>query len=104
MSSTREKGMTAGQAKTLELGIIGLCLVALFLVFQPFSLELYSVGAVLVVVGGLAFNLVPFCRAGVPFKRVLRVTMIVVISLLVIAALAIASAWLYGKFFVGSWQ
>ena len=93
--------MTAGQAKSLELGIIGLCLLALFLVFQPFSLAFYSVGAVLVVVGGLAFNLVPFCRAGVPFRRVIRVLVIVVVALLVITGMAITSAWLYGRFFVG---
>lgn len=101
MKKPREQGMTATQARTLELGIIGLCIVALVLVFQPFSLEAYSIGAVLVIVGGLAFNLVPMCRKGIPFKRVVRVAMIVVIALLVITALAITSAWLYGQFFVG---
>lgn len=101
MKKPGDKGMSAAQARTLELGIIGLCLLALFLVFQPFSLELYSIGAVLVIVGGLSFNLVPFCRAGVPFRRVLRVAMIVVVALLVVTALAITSAWLYGQYFVG---
>lgn len=99
---TSSAGMSATQARTLEFGIIGLCLVALTLVFQPFSLELYGVGAVLVIVGGLAFNLVPFCRTGVPLQRVLRVAMIVIVTLLIITAIAITSAWLYGKFFVGS--
>ena len=101
MRTNKEKGMTPGQARTLEMSIIGLCLIALFLVFQPFSLDLFGVGAVLVVVSGLAFNLVPLCQPGVPFKRVLRVAMIVLITLLVITALAMLSAWLYGKFFVG---
>ena len=55
----------------------------------------------LVVVGGLAFNLVPLCRAGVPLSRLLRVAGIVVVTLIVISALAISSAWLYGKYFVG---
>ena len=102
MSKPGEKGMTVGQARAIELSIIALCLLSLFLVFQPFARELYSIGAVLVIVGGLAFNLVPFCRAGVPLRRVLRVTLIVVTALLVIWALAITSAWLYGKFFVGA--
>ena len=52
MRRSRDKGMTAGQAWWLEMSIIGLCLVSLFLVFQPFSIELFGVGAVLVVVGG----------------------------------------------------
>ena len=102
MKNSREKGMTQEQARTIEYSIIALCLLSLVLVFQPHSLELFGIGAGLVVVSGLAFNLIPFCRAGVPFSRVLRVAMIVVITLLVVAALAISSAWLYGKFFVGS--
>ena len=101
MKKNREQGMTAGQAKMLELSIIGLCVFALILVFQPFSLKAYSVGAVLVIVGGLAFNLVPFCRKGVPFDHVVRAVTIVVVTLLVVTALAILSAWLYGQFFVG---
>lgn len=100
--SVKTPGMSRFTARLLEFSIIGLCLVALLLVFQPFSLKLFSIGAVLVVVGGLAFNLVPFCRPGVPLRRVLRVAAIVVILLFVIAGLAIGSAWLYGQYFVAS--
>lgn len=97
-SADSAAGMSRTQARILEFSIIGLCLIALILVFQPFSLRLYSVGAVLVVIGGLAFNIVPFCRQGVPFSKVLRVTVTVIVLLFVIAGLAIGSAWLYGQY------
>lgn len=95
------RGMSRWQAGLLEMMIIALCIVALVLVFQPYSLRLFSIGAVLVIVGGLAFNLVPFCRPGIPFSQVLRVAGIVVILLIVIAALAIGSAWAYGRYITG---
>lgn len=88
--------MSRAQARTLEFGLIGLCVVALACVFQPFSILLYGIGCVLVIVAGLAFNLVPFARPGVPARAVLKAALIVVITLLVIAALGIGSALLYG--------
>lgn len=95
-NSTARTGMSARQASIVEWSIIGLCVVALVLVFQPFSLSLYSVGAGLVVFAGLAFNLVPLCRPGVSAKSLIKAGLIVLILLLVVAALAIASAYLYG--------
>ena len=89
-------GLTARQAWIVEWSIIGLCILALVLVFQPFWLPLYSVGAGLVVLGGLAFNLVPLCRPGVPAKTLIKAALVVLILLLVVAALAIGSAYLYG--------
>jgi hypothetical protein len=88
--------LTARQAWIVEWSIIGLCILALVLVFQPFWLPLYSVGAGLVVLGGLAFNLVPLCRPGVPAKTLIKAGLVVLILLLVVAALAIGSAYLYG--------
>jgi hypothetical protein len=88
--------LTAQQAWIVEWSIIGLCILALVLVFQPFWLPLYSVGAGLVVLGGLAFNLVPLCRPGVPAKTLIKAGLVVLILLLVVAALAIGSAYLYG--------
>ena len=94
---TNERGgMTARQAWIVEWSIIGLCILALVLVFQPFWLPLYSVGAGLVVLGGLAFNLVPLCRPGVTAKSLVRAGLVVLILLLVVAALAIGAAYLYG--------
>ena len=94
--TTQRAGMTARQAWIVEWSIIGLCILALVLVFQPFWLPLYSVGAGLVVFAGLAFNLVPLCRPGVPAKTLLKAGLVVLVLLLVVAALAIGSAYLYG--------
>lgn len=90
--------MSARQALAVEWSIIGLCLGALILIFQPFSLTLYGVGAGLAVLGGLAFNLVPLCRPGVRVGSVVRAGVIVLLILLVVAALAIGSAYLYGVY------
>ena len=97
MSDLQDKpGMTAVQARRVEYGIIGLCIAALVMIFQPFSLTLFGIGAALVVVGGLAFNLVPLCRPGVPAARLFRAGGIVLLILLVVAGIAIAAAYLYG--------
>ena len=88
-------GMSARQARSVEFIIIALCLLALALIFQPFSLALYSIGAGLVVLAGLSFNLIPFCRPGVPARKVARVGLIVLAILLVVIALAIGTSYLY---------
>ena len=93
MSTTREMSVT--EARSIEYGIIVLCVTALVLLFQPFSLVLYGIGAGLVVLGGLAFNLVPQCVPGRPLSRVGKVALIVAIVFIVALALAVGSAWLY---------
>jgi hypothetical protein len=90
--------LTPQQARTVEWCIIGLCILALVLIFQPFWLSLYSVGAGLVVFGGLAFNLVPLSRPGVRRRSLIKAGIIVLVLLLVVAALAIGSAYLYGVY------
>lgn len=92
------RGMTRRQAAAIQGSIIGLCVVAMLLVFQPFALRLYSIGMVLVVVGGLAFNLVPLCQPGKPLASVVRAGIIVIVVLVVVAALAIGAALLYGVY------
>lgn len=94
-------GMTAVQAKRLEYSIIGFCLFALLLIFQPFSQLLFGLGAIMVVIGGLAFNLVPQCQAGIPLRSVLRTGMIVLVVFAVVVVLALASAKLYGIYYAG---
>jgi hypothetical protein len=89
------QGLTARQARTVEYSIIGLCLAALLMIFQPFSLTLYGIGAGLVVIGGLAFNMIPFCREGVPAGRLAKVGLVVLILLLVVAALGFLTAQAY---------
>jgi hypothetical protein len=94
-------GMSRRQARRAEFAIIGLCLIALFMIFQPFSLTLFSVGAVLVVLGGLAFNLVPLCRPGTPGSALVKAGLIVLVIFAVVVGLAIGSAKLYAIYLTG---
>ena len=57
-------GMSPATAQRLEWGLIGLGILALALIFQPFSLALFGVGCALVVFAGLANNLLPLCQPG----------------------------------------
>lgn len=99
MSGLDEKpGLTARQARRVEFGIIGLCIAALVMIFQPFSLTLFGIGAALVVLGGLAFNLVPLCRPGVRASSLVKAGGIVLLILLVVAGIAITAAHLYGVY------
>ena len=90
--------MTATQAKILEFSIILLCILSIVMIFQPFSMQLFSVGCVTVVFGALLFNLVPFCRAGVSAKQIGKVILIVLIVLIVAALLGIGTAFLYVEY------
>ena len=89
------KGIGPGAATWLERAIIATCVIAILMVFQPFSLALFTVGCGLVVLGALAFNLVPFCRPDVSWRQIGRVVAIVLIVLAVAAALGIGTAFLY---------
>ena len=95
-TSTTDSGMSVSTARRIEYSIIVLCIAALAMIFQPFNLTLYGIGAGLVVLGGLAFNLIPFCKPGALLKGVIRAAIIVLILLVVIAGLAIGAAYLYG--------
>ena len=88
-------GMGPTAARWLERVIIATCVIAILMIFQPFSLTLFSVGCGLVVIGALAFNLVPFCRPGVTRRELWRVVTIVLVVLVVAALLGIVTAWLY---------
>lgn len=90
--------MTASQAKLVERLIIGLCVLSILAIFQPFSLTLFSIGCVTVVIGALVFNLVPFCREGVPASKLVKVLIIVLIVLAVAASLGIGTAFLYVEY------
>ena len=91
-------GMSAAQAGTIRKVILAICIVSLIFVFQPFSLTLFGIGMASVVVGGLAFNLVPLCQPGKPLASVLRAALIVLVILLIVVGLAIGSAELYGVY------
>ena len=80
--------MSRRTAQLIVLAIIGLCLLALVFIFQPVYRPLYSAGCVMVVAGGLLFNLIPFANTQNPLRRVVRVTAIV--GAILIAAVFIA--------------
>ena len=81
--------MSRRTARLIVLAIIGLCLLALIFIFQPVWRPLYSAGCVMVVAGGLLFNLVPFANTQNPVRRVLRVAAIVGCILIVAVLVSI---------------
>lgn len=89
------KPMGAVLARAIERSIIGLNLIALVFVIQPFSLTLFGIGFVLCVVGGLAFNLVPFCQPGKPLRAVLSAGAIVLVVFVVVIIVALGVTELY---------
>lgn len=94
----RTGGMTPGQAKAVEYGIVALCLASLVMIFQPFWLELYTVGATLVIVAGLAFNLVPLARPGRPARSLVKAIIIILVIFAIVTLLALGSAELYAVY------
>jgi hypothetical protein len=96
-----KQGMSAQTATRVEFALIGLSIVALVLIFQPFSLALFSVGCGVVVVSGLANNLLPLCEPGVAVRSLVNCGLIVAGIFVVVLIIAIASAYLYGRVFVG---
>lgn len=97
-SDTQTRGMSAATARRLEYSIIGLGLLALALIFQPFSLLLFGVGCGLVVLAGFANNLLPLCEPGRPLSSVIRTAVIVLVLFVAVALIAIGSAYLYGLY------
>ncbi len=83
------RNMSRRTARLIVIAIIGLCLLAIVFIFQPVYQPLYTAGCIMVVAGGLLFNLVPFANTQNPVRRVLRVTAIVGAILLVAVLVAI---------------
>jgi hypothetical protein len=100
MSNRDGQGMSREAALRLEYFIIGLGVFALVLIFQPFSVSLFAVGGVLVVIAGLVNNLLPLARPGVRVKSVVTVAMVVALVFCIVLLVAIAAAHLYGAFFL----
>ncbi len=67
-----------------------MCILALIFVFQPFSIVLFGIGAVAVIVGGLAFNLVAHVPTGAcPLRGLVKGGLIVLTILVVVILLAL---------------
>lgn len=95
-----KNGLTARSALRLEFFIIGLGVLALLMIFQPFSMTLFALGAVLVVIAGLMNNLLPLAQPGVPVRSVVTVAMVVAMIFCIVLLLAISAAHLYGILFL----
>jgi hypothetical protein len=93
-------GMNPATAQRLEWGLIGLGILALALIFQPFSLALFGVGCALVVFAGLANNLLPLCQPGTSLRSLIVASVIVALAFFAIMLISITAAYLYGVFFV----
>jgi hypothetical protein len=95
-------GMSVAAATRLEFFIIGMGVLALLLIFQPFSLSLFAIGCALVVLAALSNNLLPLCEPGVPARTVVMAALIVAAIFVVVVSLSLISAYLYGRLFVGA--
>jgi hypothetical protein len=93
-------GIGPATAQRLEWGLIGIGILALALIFQPFSLALFGVGCALVVFAGLANNLLPLCQPGTTLRSLVVASVIVALAFFVIMLISITAAYLYGVFFV----
>jgi hypothetical protein len=100
MSKPIDQGMSREGALRLEYAIIALGIFALILIFQPFSLTLFAAGSVLVVIAGLANNLLPMAQPGVKVSSVVKVGMVVAMIFCIMLLIAITAAHLYGVFFL----
>jgi predicted PurR-regulated permease PerM len=92
MTGSRQRAarpMSPATARLVTWGIISFCALALFSVFQPFWLPLYGAGCLMVVIGGLVFNLMPFANPQNPAWRLLKVAAIVLAILIFAVLLAI---------------
>ena len=98
MSEIPASGMKPSTARAVEYTIIGIGVVALALIFQPFSLALFGIGCGLVVLAGLANNLLPLAQPGVPASALVKVAIIVAVLFLVVIGISIGVAYLYGLY------
>lgn len=92
------RGMSAGTARALEYIIVGLAILALVMIFQPFSVELFTLGAGAIIIVGLLFNLVPFCQPGKTVSGLVKAFVVVVVVFAIVTGLALAAAELYSAY------
>ncbi len=92
--------MNKSAALRLEYSIIGLGILALLMIFQPFSLTLFTIGCIMVVLAGLINNLLPMAQPGVPARSVVTVAMVVAMIFCITLLVSIVAAHLFGVFFL----
>lgn len=92
--------MSNAAAFRIEAAIIGLGVLALVMIFQPFSLLIFSIGCGLVVLAALVNNLLPFAQPGKPLRGVIFAGLIVALVFCTALVISIAAAHLYGVAFL----
>ncbi|MEP1208342.1 MAG: hypothetical protein ABJM29_08900 [Rhizobiaceae bacterium] len=100
MSGKNVARLTRDSAVRLEFSIIGLGIVALFMIFQPFSLTVFSLGCGLVVLAALINNLLPLAEPGTPVRTITFALAVVALIFVTALLVAIAAAHLYGIAFL----
>ncbi|MGI9355152.1 MAG: hypothetical protein ACR2PF_08350 [Rhizobiaceae bacterium] len=100
MSNQAGSKLTRHSALRLEFLVIGLGILALLMIFQPFSLTVFSLGCGLVVLAALANNLLPLAETGVPTRTIMFAATVVGLIFCTALLIAIASAHLYGVAFL----
>ncbi len=96
----REPGMSPATAFRIEAAIIGLGILALVMIFQPFALWIFTLGVVFVVCAALLNNLLPFAQPGMPLRKVIFALVIVLLVFCTALVVSIVAAWLYGLAFL----
>jgi hypothetical protein len=94
------EGMSASSARRIEFTIIGLGILSLILIFQPFSITVFTIGCMLVVLAGLLNNLLPMAQPGVKVSSFITVTMVVAMIFGIVLLVSIVAAYLYGVAFL----
>jgi hypothetical protein len=100
LESNQPAGMSASQARRIEYGIIALGIIALILIFQPFSVGLFAIGSGLVVLAGLLNNLLPMAQPGVRTGSVVTIAMVVAMIFGIVLLVSILAAHFYGATFL----
>jgi hypothetical protein len=100
LSDQNNGGMSPAAARKLEYTIIGIGVLALMMIFQPFDIRLFAIGSVLVVFAALINNLLPLAQPGVPARSVVKAAMIVGMIFCIVLLVSIFAAHLYGVFFL----
>lgn len=88
------RNMSPRMARLVVTLVIAICLLALLFIFQPYFKPLYTAGCIMVVIGGLTFNVVPFANTRNSLGRVLRVLAIVLAILIIAVGIAIGFVYL----------
>lgn len=100
MSDKKIEGMSVQAALRLEFAVIGLGVLALLMIFQPFSLVIFSIGCGLVVLAALANNLLPLAEPGTPMRMIVFAATVVALIFCTALIVAIIAAYLYGLAFL----